>query len=69
MNIFPKLRGKMAEYQDDVHELVKYLAISDDSVRRRLKGEQDFKLSELRVLADRYQTSIDELFQREMVQQ
>lgn len=62
INIFPKLRGKMAENNDTVDDLVKCLKISDDSVRRRLKGEKDFELSELIVLANRYQTTIDELF-------
>lgn len=66
INIFPKLRGKMAEHKDDVSDLVKCLEISDDSIRRRLKGEKDFELSELLILADRYQTSIDELFQKEV---
>lgn len=65
VNIFPKLRGKMAEHEDDVSDLVKCLGISDDSVRRRLKGEKDFELSELVILADRYKTSIDELFKVE----
>lgn len=62
INIFPKLRGKMAEHKDDVNELVKCLEISDDSIRRRLKGEKDFELTELNLLADRYGTTIDELF-------
>jgi len=65
VNIFPKLRGKMAEHKDDVTDLVEYLGISDDSVRRRLKGEKDFELSELVILANRYTTSIDELFEIE----
>lgn len=68
VNIFPKLRGKMAEHKDDVNDLVECLQISDDSIRRRLKGEKDFELTELLVLADRYQTSIDELFQKEVKQ-
>ncbi len=62
VNVFPKLRGKMAEKNDNVDDLVKCLNISDDSIRRRLKGEKDFELTELIILADRYQTSIDELF-------
>lgn len=65
VNIFPKLRGKMAESKDDVSSLVEYLGISDDSIRRRLKGEKDFELSELLTLADRYQITIDELFKLE----
>ena len=65
INIFPKLRGKMAEHKDNVNDLVDCLGISDDSVRRRLKGEKDFELSEIIILADRYSTSIDELFENE----
>jgi hypothetical protein len=65
INIFPKLRGKMAEHKDNVNDLVDCLGISDDSVRRRLKGEKDFELSEIIILADRYSTSIDELFESE----
>lgn len=65
INIFPKLRGKMAEHKDNVNDLVDCLGISDDSVRRRLKGEKDFELSEIIILADRYGTSIDELFESE----
>lgn len=64
-NIFPKLRGKMAEHKDDVNDLVKCLGISDDSIRRRLKGEKDFELTELNLLADRFETTIDELFEIE----
>lgn len=62
MNIFPKLRGKMAEQNDDVNDLCEILEISDDSLRRSLKGERDFRLTELSILADRYNSTIDELF-------
>lgn len=65
MNIFPKLRGKMAEQNDDVNDLCEILEISDDSLRRSLKGERDFRLTELSILADRYNSTIDELFVRD----
>lgn len=62
INIFPKLRGKMAEKNHDVNKLVTLLGISDDSVRRRLKGEKEFELNEVIILANEYNSSIDELF-------
>lgn len=61
-NIFPELRGKMAEANDDVNFISKILGISKESVRRSLKGERDFRLNELNILANRYRTSIDKLF-------
>lgn len=64
-NIFPKLRGKMAEKNDNVNDLAFYLHISDDSIRRRLKGEKDFELTEIIMLSDRYNSSIDELFRKD----
>lgn len=65
VNIFPKLRGKMAECKDDVNSLADRLGVSPSTVRRRMRGERDFKLNELTVLAKRYGESIEELFKEE----
>ena len=61
-NIFPKLRGMMAEHKDTISELAEILNISDDTLRRSLKGEREFELRELRKIAARYKTTMDELF-------
>ena len=61
-NIFPRLREKMAEKNDTVKDLCRILEMSANSLRRSLKGEQDFRLAELDILADSYECSIDDLF-------
>ena len=61
-NIFPILRAKMAENNDDVMDLSTVLMLSDDSVRRRLRGDKEFELAELKILSVRYDMGIDELF-------
>jgi len=61
-NIFPMLRAKMAEKNDNVMDLSAALMLSDDSVRRRLRGDKEFELAELKILSVRYEMGIDELF-------
>ena len=61
-NIYPKLRGVMAEQNETVDNLVSVLGISDDTIRRSLKGERDFTLSEAVALSNRFKMAIDELF-------
>jgi len=61
-NIFPKLRGMMAEYRDTIPDLANLLKISDDTLRRTLKGERDFELSEMKLISQRYKTTMDDLF-------
>ena len=61
-NIFPILRAKMAEKNDDVIDLSIALKVSSDSVRRLLSGDNEFELAELKILSIRYNTGIDNLF-------
>lgn len=66
-NKFPMLRAKMAEKNDDVMDLSGVLKLSDDSIRRRLKGDKGFELTELKALSARYEMTIDDLFIEEPI--
>lgn len=61
-NVYPKLRAKMAEKNDDVYKISKALKLSDDSIRRRLSGKKEFELTELKALSARYSMTIEDLF-------
>jgi DNA-binding IclR family transcriptional regulator len=64
-NIYPKLRGLMAERNENVDDLVSVLGISDDTIRRSLKGLRNFNLIEARALSNRYEIGIEELFKED----
>lgn len=61
-NIFPKLRGVMAENNDTLLDLMQLLNISESTLRLSLKGKRDFTLEEVQLLANRYDFKIKDLF-------
>lgn len=62
VNIFSKLRAKMAFENHSTTELAEVLEISEDSVRRRLRGEVEFELSEIVKLLKFYNCTFEDLF-------
>jgi hypothetical protein len=62
INIYPGLRAEMARFGDNAETLSKVLNISVDSVRRRLRGEYEFDINEIRILMNRYGKTFEELF-------
>lgn len=61
-NIYPGLRAKMSFYNHDVPDVAKILGMSNDSVRRRLKGNVEFELTEIKKLMKTYNCGFDDLF-------
>jgi hypothetical protein len=65
MNIFPGLAAQMAYKYHDNYKLAQILCISYDSILRRLSGEIQFELSEIKKLMKEYNASFDALFSNE----
>lgn len=66
-NIFPKLRGKMAESDDSIEDLAIILNLNKETIRRKLiRGQTQFVLDELFILSEKYNIAIDELFIRDV---
>lgn len=64
-NIFPGLAARMAYNYHDNFKLAQILGISYDSVLRRLSGEIEFELQEIKKLMQVYNASFDDLFGEE----
>ena len=62
--IYPQLEAKRAYYGETAHDIAVLLGISDDSARRRLRGEIEFDLPEIVKLMEHYNSSFEELFSR-----
>lgn len=62
VNIYPGLRASMSFRGDDTETLSAILNISNDTTRRRLRGEREFDVGEIRILTNRYQKTFEELF-------
>lgn len=65
INIYPKLRSKMAYANHTTKTLSELLEISEDSIRRRLRGEVEFELTEIVTILDFYNCSFEDLFGEE----
>ena len=61
-NVYPGLASKMAFMGHDNYKLAEILNISYDSVLRRLSGEVEFELTEIKKLMKVYDASFDTLF-------
>jgi hypothetical protein len=61
-NIFPGLAAQMAFRYHDIRMLASILGISYYSVRRRLNGEIEFELGEIKTLMNEYEASFETLF-------
>ena len=66
---FPKLKAKMAFNGTTVKDLSGVLDISEDSVRRRLRGGVEFTESEIVALIMFYRCPFEELFECGLQQQ
>lgn len=62
INIYPGLRASMSFNGDDTETLSKILNISNDTTRRRLRGEREFDVGEIQILTRRYGKTFEELF-------
>lgn len=62
INKYPKLKAKMAYNGNNVADLSKVLEISEDSTRRRLRGEVEFELSEIVKLMKFYTCKFEDIF-------
>lgn len=60
--IYPELEAKRAYNGHTTKTYAEILNMSEDSVRRRLRGEVEFELSEIKRLMDFYHCSFEELF-------
>ena len=54
VNIYPGLRASMSYNGDDTE--------SNDTARRRLRGEREFDIGEILILTRRYGKTFEELF-------
>ena len=61
-NIYPGLRAKMSFYNHDIEAMAEILGMSNDSVRRRLKGNVEFELTEIKKLMKIYNCKFEDLF-------
>ena len=62
VNIYPGLRASMSYNGDDTETLSKLLNISNDTARRRLRGDREFYIGEILILTHRYGKTFEELF-------
>lgn len=60
--IYPGLRAKMAFAGESTEEISKIIGISDDTTRRRLRGQGYFDLEQIKKLTDHYECTFDDLF-------
>jgi hypothetical protein len=60
--LFRSIREKLSPNVSFVHELSELLGISYDSAYRRIRGEKELSLEELKLLCQHFQISADTLF-------
>lgn len=60
--LFQEIRNRIAPNLSLVHELSELLGISYDSAYRRLRGEKELSLEELKAVCLRFDISVDTLF-------
>ncbi len=60
--LFQSIRNKLAPHISFVHDLSELLGISYDSAYRRIRGEKELSLEELKTICLYYDISIDTLF-------
>ena len=64
-NVYPGLAIHMKNKFHDHFKLASILGISDDSALKRLNGEIEFELMEIKKLMCEYRTSFDNLFKQD----
>lgn len=60
--VYPELEAKRAYNGHTVKTYAEILDMSEDSVRRRLRGEVEFELGDIKKLMNLYHCSFEELF-------
>lgn len=60
--LFQTIRAKLAPNLSFVHEISELLGISYDSAYRRIRGEKELSLEELKTICLHFDISVDELF-------
>jgi hypothetical protein len=60
--LFQSIRSRLAPNISFVHELSELLGISYDSAYRRIRGEKELSLEELKIISIHYKISVDSLF-------
>ena len=60
--LFQTIKGKLPSNLSFVHELSELLGISYDSAYRRIRGEKELSMEELRTVCAKYDISVDALF-------
>jgi len=61
-SLFQLVKGKVPSNISFVHAISELLGISYDSVYRRVRGEKELTLEELKVICDKFDISVDNLF-------
>jgi len=61
-NLFQSIKNKLAPNISFVHDLSELLGISYDSTYRRIRGEKELSLEELKTICIHYKISVDALF-------
>lgn len=61
-NLFQTIKSRLAQNISFVHDLSELLGISYDSAYRRIRGEKELSLEELKTICTHYKISIDALF-------
>lgn len=57
-----KLRALMVKHQETQVSMARYLGISINSFNRKINGLSKWNLQECKMIAEKFETSIDELF-------
>ncbi|MEI6889260.1 MAG: helix-turn-helix domain-containing protein [Bacteroidales bacterium] len=60
-NLFQQVKNRLAPNLSFVHELSELLGISYDSAYRRIRGQKDLSLEELKLICTHYSISMDEV--------
>ena len=60
--LFQSIKSKLPANISFVHDLSEILGISYDSAYRRIRGEKELSLAELKLICLNYNVSIDALF-------
>jgi len=62
VTLFQIIKEKLPTNVSFVHEISELLGISYDSAYRRIRGEKELSLEELKILCQQYRISLDMLF-------
>lgn len=61
---YANLRAEIARNGDTLNTLSEVLGVSVGSISKRLSGDIEWTISEIKILCDRYNKSFEELFEK-----